>query len=148
MTPPSNHAGLLGKEAGGISPHHSNSGYWVIRLNGKAMKRSHVIFLCATGLRPSMIDHINGDSLDDGISNLREVTVTQNAWNHRSRRKKEKTPMGVRILPSGKFQARIACHRKTLYLGVFDTAESANAAYLAKRVALFGEYSGVERTEA
>lgn len=139
------HANINGNEAG--SPRggsRNGKSYWHIKINGIAIKRSHIVFLFATGSWPKQqIDHINGNSLDDRLCNLREVTVTQNAWNHKTRAKKEKTPMGVRKTASGRFQARIACNKEQIAIGVFDTEKEAHNAYLSKRKELFHEYSGL-----
>lgn len=139
------HENLNGCEAG--SPRggiRNGKSYWHIKINGLAIKRSHIVFLFATGSWPrQQIDHINGNSLDDRLCNLREVTVTQNAWNHKKRAKKENTPMGVRRMASGRFQARIACNKKQIVIGAFDTEKEAHDAYITKRKELYREYSGL-----
>ena len=137
------HANLVGHEAG--TPRHtSKSGkrYWYVKVDSVALKRSHIVFLFATGKWPDLqIDHINGDSLDDRSLNLREVTHTQNAWNHKRRRKQAATPMGVRQTASGRYQARIACNKKQIVIGIFDTPQQASQAYQQKRKELFREYA-------
>lgn len=137
------HAPLVGKEAG--CPRRTQNGklYWHIKIDNTPFKRSHLVYLVANGRWPELqIDHIDGDSLNDKPSNLREVTATQNAWNHKVRSKKAALPMGVRLIASsGKFQARIACNKRVHYLGVFETPDQASAAYQNKRKELFGEYA-------
>jgi len=137
------HAPLNGKEAG--SPRkNSRSGkiYWHVKVDSLPIKRSHLVFLFAHGRWPDLqIDHINGDSLDDRIANLREATITQNAWNHNTRRKSSSTPMGVRVTRSGKYQARIAVNKKQIAIGIFDTPEMASQAYQQKRKEFFNEYA-------
>lgn len=136
------HKALNGKEAG--SPRRNGSGkyYWHVKIDSLAIKRSHIVFLFATGKWPALqIDHRNGNSLDDGFKNLREATQTQNAWNHKGRSKATDLPMGIRKLSSGMFQARIACNKKTQTIGTFSTAESALSAYQEKRNELFGEFA-------
>jgi hypothetical protein len=137
------HAALNGMEAG--SP-RSNSRhdkrYWHVKVDSNPIKRSHIVFLFAHGRWPDLqIDHINGDSLDDRISNLREATATQNAWNHKTRRKRSSTPMGVRLLRNGKYQARIAVNKQQIVIGSFDTPEMASQAYQLKRKEFFNEYA-------
>lgn len=68
---------------------------------------------------PEQIDHINGDTKDNRISNLRLATPKQNAWN------KTKATGVSWHEKSGKWQA--FCHRT--YLGLFDNAEDAVMAY-------------------
>ena len=86
------------------------------------------------------IDHINGNSLDDRAINLREATITQNAWNHKGRSKSSGLPMGIRKLGE-KYQARIAVNKKTIYLGMHATAEAALSVYLQARRTHFGEFA-------
>lgn len=139
--PPKYHPDLKGLEAG-MSRKGGHKAYWVIKINKIARKRGRLVFLVMNGRWPCpCIDHINGDSLDDKPNNLREATVTQNAWNHKTRRKTTNLPMGVRTL-GDRFAARISINKKHLFLGVFDTPELAADVYIAKRKELYGEFSG------
>ncbi len=141
--PPKNHPRLVGSEAG--SPRTAQSGkvYWHIKIGRKAYKRGRLIYLAATGRHDfECIDHINGDSEDDRLVNLREATITQNAWNHKGRARRIDLPMGVRrIARSGRYEARISYHKRQMHLGAFDTPEEAHAVYLAKRKELFREFA-------
>lgn len=131
-----------GKEAGGISGTIASGFYWTIRINGKLYRRSALIFCIVNGRFPKILaDHINGNSLDDKPSNLREATHMQNMWN-RKRRRQQILPMGVRMIPkSGRYQARIVCNKTMHHLGAFDTPEAAQAVYLQKRQEMYGEFA-------
>jgi hypothetical protein len=136
------HARLNGLEAGSPRASHNGKRYWHVKLKGVAVKRAHIILALKTGVWPEQCaDHINGDSLDDRAENLRHATVTQNAWNHKSRTKKSQLPMGVRQTVSGRFQARIAANKKKISVGVFPSIAEASAAYAAARKEYFGDYS-------
>lgn len=137
------HANLVGKEAGSARrSSDSDKSYWYVKVDSVALKRSHIVFLFATGEWPTLqIDHINGNSLDDRIENLRQATVTQNAWNHKRRRKRSTTPMGVRRVASGRFQARIAVEKKQIVIGTFATPDQAAEAYQQKRKEFFNDYA-------
>lgn len=140
--PPCRHPRLVGTEAG--SPHPSNSGkrYQRIKMNGKTLKRGWLIFLWCNGRWPSpLLDHIDGNSENDAVGNLREATQMQNAWNHKKRAKKSPLPMGVRLASSGRFVARISVNKRHETIGVFDTANEASAAYQSKRREYFDEYA-------
>lgn len=135
------HRNLVGEIAG--HPRKGNCGkyYWVIKIDGIPYRRSQIVLFLKTDKWPvELVDHENGDSLDDRPSNLRHATTIQNAWNHKTRRKKSELPMGVRQI-SGRYQARIACNSKTHYIGCFDTPEEASNAYQSKRKELFGEFA-------
>lgn len=136
------HPNLAGEEAGFPRPTASGKHYWWIKVDGVAINRSHIVFLFHTGRWPvDLIDHANGDSLDDRIANLREATVHQNAQNHKRRSKKSRTPMGVRKIPSGRYQARITFFGRLISIGSFDTEEQAQIAYRQKRKELFNEFA-------
>lgn len=137
------HRNLIGKEAGSPRKNsHTEKSYWHVKVDTVALKRSQIVYLFATGKWPVLqIDHINGNSLDDRIENLREVTATQNAWNHKRRAKKSPYPMGVKRLPSGRFIARIGCNKTTHTFGPFSTASEASTTYQQKRKEFFNEYA-------
>lgn len=137
------HRGLTGTPAGSARrSSHTDKRYWYIKVDGVALKRAHVVFLFANGRWPEpQLDHINGESTDDRIANLREVTPTQNAWNHKRRAKTTDLPMGVRMTASGRYEARIAKNKKKMQVGVFDTPEAASDAYQQARKEHFGAYA-------
>lgn len=129
--------GLLGKEAGCIT--NSGKDYWIIRVNKKGYKRSHIIFWKKYGRMPSeVIDHINGNSLDDRIENLREVSCQVNAQNRKVGYKGKKLPIGVRVSYTNKngvsrYSARIRHNGKTYHLGGYDNPQDAYEKYIIKR---------------
>ena len=140
--PPRNHPRLLGREAGCAIPAHQGKSYWTVRIGGKGIKRSRLIWTAGTGLAPAdCIDHVNGNSLDDRLANLREATVLQNAWNHKKRRRRIALPMGVRLANSGRYIARLGFMGEQITIGTFDTIAAAEAAYRAKRKEMFGEFA-------
>lgn len=142
VTPPGNHSRLAGTEAGTFRPTRSGKRYCHIKIEGRALKRGHLIYFMAHGAWPApCLDHIDGNSEDDAIGNIRQATIAENARNHKRRAKREATPMGVRRLLSGRFEARIACDGKKFTIGSFDSSAEAHSAYLAKRKELFREYA-------
>ena len=141
--PPRNHPRMMGQEAGSSRPTHSNKKYVHVKWNRIALKRSWLIFLWVNRRWPDTdcLDHIDGNSANDSIANLREATVTQNAWNHHKRARRIRLPMGVRKIGSGRYQARISVHGRQIHLGAFDTATAAHDAYQAKRREFYGEFA-------
>lgn len=83
-----------------------------------------------------VIDHINGDSLDNRKSNLRICSHSENMKNIRKKRK----VIGVSIKKDGKFISRIMNNYRTLNLGIFETYEEAVLARITKERELCGEY--------
>ena len=89
-----------------------------------------------------VVDHINGNGLDNRRSNLRLVTVVQNNWNaapHQNARSKFK---GVAFHKArGKWYARIACNGRRTLLGYFDREIDAATAYNEAASTLHGEFA-------
>lgn len=140
--PPKNHPRLKGAEAGSPRPNHNGKAYWHVKIGGKAIKRGHIIYFLTFGRWPSpCLDHKDGNSENDAIANLREATVTENAWNHKGRKRTQALPMGVRSMPSGRYEARISHFGRQLHLGSYATPTEAAAAYSAKRKELYSEFA-------
>jgi hypothetical protein len=137
--PPKNHAEKIGREAGAINiGKGKNKSYWQVRAFGRTFKRSRVIFRMAHGRWPDpMVDHINGDSLDDRPVNLRECSPAQNAVNSRDKRRSTGLPRGVYRTAQGRFMARLTGKS----LGTFDTPDAASAVYLRARKEAFRDFA-------
>lgn len=136
VAPPKVHPSLKSHVAGGIS-----NGYVVIKIDGRKYRGHRLAWLYVHGKWPSGdLDHINGCPLDNRIENLRIATNPQNQANRRRDRGKD-TPKGVRRLPSGRFQERISVSKELHHLGTFDTAEEAQAAYIAAARNHYQEYA-------
>lgn len=84
------------------------------------------------------VDHINGNSLDNRLENLRLVTPQQNNFNVKDNTKR-KLPKGV-VLIRGKYRAQIGHNRQSINLGTYLTPEAASQAYKNKAKELHGEY--------
>lgn len=142
-SPPPNRSHLTGTEAGFARLSRNGKFYWIIKINRRPCGRGVLIFFVRRGRMPfPMLDHENGDSLDDRPSNLRDADRFQNAWNIRSRKKASPLPMGVRQARSGRFVSRISHYGKKITIGTFDTSVAAAEAYQQKRKLLFGPFSG------
>ncbi|MBN1362949.1 MAG: HNH endonuclease [Sedimentisphaerales bacterium] len=91
-----------------------------------------------------VVDHIDGNGLNNRRSNLRLCTPQQNQWNRCVSRARLQQGLfkGVHHrTDSGKPCARITYRGKTLHLGVFDTAIEAAKAYDRKAIELHGEFA-------
>ena len=93
-----------------------------------------------------MVDHVNGDRLNNTRSNLRICDGTLNNANRRRRPtrtgRSASQYRGVhKALNSSKWGATITYKRKRFYIGSFPTEEEAAKAYDAKAIELFGEFA-------
>lgn len=108
----------------------------------KPISRQHILLhRFIFGKCRDEIDHINGDSLDNRRSNLREATHRQNGWNTKLCCISTTMAKGVLLRPSGRWRARITYFGKRLNLGHFSTKEEASTAYWNKAQELFGEFA-------
>lgn len=87
------------------------------------------------------LDHKNGNKLDNRIINLRKATDTQNHANSKARRSRSNLKGAHWFKRDGKWQAKMTGrNNKTIYLGTFDTAKAAHAAYCRAARKLYGVF--------
>jgi hypothetical protein len=106
------------------------AGYRKTTIDKEQIKAHRLCWFMVNGVWPSgQIDHIDGNKLNNKISNLRDVSMSVNMQNRYSvKRKNNDLPYGVTISPSGKYIANIR-------VGVFKTKEEASEAFMrAKRL--------------
>ena len=100
-----------------------------ISKNGKVTKaRLHRFIL---GAKPGdVVDHKNGDTLDNRKSNLRYCTLSESAKNRVKNKTSKNKYKGVRKEPHcSRWSAFISIDSKKTYLGIFKTEEDAAKAY-------------------
>lgn len=112
------------------------------RVNGRSI---HSFLLIA--LPGFLIDHINGDPLDNRRSNLRITDHKRNMWNRRVSYNSRSGYKGV-YPNTGKnsgarmpWTARITTNGKRTHIGIFKTAFEAHLAYIAAEEKARGEFS-------
>lgn len=119
------------------------SGYLFTHIDRKAYSLHRLAWFFVHGSLPEMrVDHIDGDTLNNRIANLRLATHAQNLGN--SKRRKDNTSgfKGVSADRSGaRWRAQIKRNGRIAHLGTFDTPEEAHAAYVAAATELFGEFA-------
>ena len=125
-----------GKEAGCIKTRLSGYRHIQVAFNGKRWLAHRVAFAMYYGRDPEQdIDHINRDSLDNRIENLREASRSLNLQNQTEPQKGNES--GYRGVDwhnrTQKWRARITANGKNKHLGLFTTPEDAHAAYLAAK---------------
>lgn len=117
----------------------------IVSIFSKRYQLHRLAFLWMTGKWPSQqVDHINCDRSDNRWNNLRLASPAQNAWNSQNI-KGRKLPKGVGWdKQAHKYRARIRFNYEQKFLGHFNTAKEASAAYATAAKQLFGEYARSE----
>ena len=123
--------GVRGFAAGSIVGSLNSNGYIYAKVDGYRCYVHRLAWCYVYGDWPSSeLDHINNNPTDNRISNLRLSNPSANNLNkHRPRSDNKSGYRGV-VAQNNKWRADIKLHGKHKYLGVFDTAEAAYAAYL------------------
>jgi hypothetical protein len=88
-----------------------------------------------------VIDHINGDGLDNRRANLRLATVAQNAWNSKKRNPRSGYKGIWFAGDKGLWRAAIVCHGRRIHLGYFKDKIAAAKAYDAAARKYYGEFA-------
>lgn len=109
-------------------------GYFRVKILGKKYLLHRLAWFIVYKQWPEhQIDHINGDRADNRISNLRIVDTFGNAQNRHGPQKNNKSGfLGVH-LSGKKWRSQIRANGNLKHLGMFDTPELANQAYIDEK---------------
>ena len=111
--------------------------YYITLKNKKYLAHRIIWFLVYGELPKGVIDHIDGNSLNNRLDNLRVVNQRINLENQRKAKSSNKVGyLGVSLVPNSKtkFYARIKVMGVTHFLGCFNSPEEAHEMYVkAKR---------------
>lgn len=126
-------------QMGAVAGSPNKDGYIRIMVNGMEFAAHRLAWLYVYGVMPQdQIDHLNGDKADNRIANLRDVPHCMNQQNQT--RPPKNSTSGFRGVAWHKrdkrWQARIKVNGREQYIGYFETAEAAHAAYLAAKLQL------------
>ena len=89
----------------------------------------------------AMVDHINGDTLDNRRLNLRICKSGENRMNSIKRKAAGSRFKGVTKHPCGKFQVMICKNNIHIYVGLFTEEREAAHAYNVAAIEHHGEYA-------
>lgn len=116
-------------------------GYLYTNDNGKSISFQRMLFPNA-----QMVDHINGNILDNTRRNLRPCAPHQNSANRNKNAKNTSGRLGVNwSTAAGKWHPQISVKGKRIHLGHFDDLQDAIKAREQAEQKYFGEFAPRER---
>lgn len=122
-----------------VGYYHTDAGYRKVKVGRKNVPEHRIIFLLCYGYLPDIIDHIDGNTINNKIENLREATHTQNMGNR-------KTTEGSSKYKGVTFQKDCGMWRATAggkYLGIFNSEIEAALEYDKAAKEIYGEFAKV-----
>jgi hypothetical protein len=128
----------------GHKPKHitRNCRYASTKINGQHYSVHKLIYMWHTGVWPEQLDHINKDSLDNRIENLRLATTSQNASN---RKLFTSNTSGVKGVSWHKAQKKwfvyVDVNKERKNIGYFDDFELAELVAIEARDKFHGAYA-------
>lgn len=109
---------------------------------GKTLRMHQFIMNPPKGM---VVDHANGNGLDNRRENLRLCTKLENAWNKRRRKEEGAKSQYIGVYPCrrppGKWCIKVMCNGEVTNLSPFDTPEEAARVRDRKALELHGEYA-------
>ena len=114
--------------------------YAYTRVPGKQMLLMHRMFM--QSLPGEMVDHVDGDGLNNRRANLRNCSASQNQANRAADRRSKLGLKGVSKKTNGNgYRAVISPGNKKIHLGYYATPEEAAAAYRGAARLLWGKFA-------
>ncbi len=123
-----------GKEAGCVNRQGAVP-YREIRILGRLYTAHRLAWLMSYGEWPEIVDHDDGDGLNNQLSNLNNGSRSDNAKNMRMSSRNTSGVTGVHWYPAnGKWHAQICSNRERIHLGYFSQLEDAIKARRAAEI--------------
>jgi hypothetical protein len=133
---------LFYKSSGKKAGWEQKNGYAKVEINYQTYCQHRIVFLMHHGFLPKVVDHIDGNKLNNNIENLRASNQSKNAL---YARKKSHNTSGVKGVHfhriSNKWWARISIDGKRKSLGLFDDLELAELVMIEAREKHHGEFA-------
>jgi hypothetical protein len=116
-----------GEIAGCLKRDRSEKVYIIIKIDGKNYRAHRLVWLYSYGKWPKNdIDHIDQDSTNNRLINLRDVSHAENGKNRKMSKRNNSGVTGVCFHNKAqKWMARIKVNGKGIYLGYFELKDDA-----------------------
>jgi len=129
---------VVGKKAGCITNH----GYLTIKINKKPYLAHKIVYAIHYGYIPKLIDHIDGNKLNNKIENLREATIFEN---QRNRKIQLNNSSGVKNVywhnKEKSWRVQLRFNNKLNYIGSFKDIELAELVAQEARSKYHGNFA-------
>ena len=127
---------VVGSVAGSLN----GGGYRHICVRGRTYGAHRLVWLYVHGVWPcGDIDHINRDTADNRLTNLRAASRAENLMNAKKREGARCSLKGVTRVRD-RYKARVFLGGKETHLGYFATEQEAHDAYCAAAAKEFGAF--------
>lgn len=137
-----NRGGLKAGDEAGVVSEHTGYAYLRLTLDGVKYFAHKIAWIYVHGTSVPYIDHRDGDSLNNALTNLRPCDRSSNGANSKRRRDNKSGYKGVYWDTNRNgWCAVITCRGKQHRLGKHPTPEDAHAAYVRAAQKLFGAYA-------
>jgi hypothetical protein len=128
----------IGKLAGALD----SKGYKQIRFDGKLTHEHRLIFFMFHGYCPECVDHIDGNKLNNRITNLREASSAENQYNTKIRTDNTSGVKGLNFhKDSNMWYVRVQKDGVRYDGGLFKNKDEAMAKAESLREKLHGEFA-------
>ena len=123
-------------------------GYYVMRINVKTIKVHRMIFLYHKGYIPYIVDHVDTNTRNCFIDNLREAETKGNSYNQSKPNHNTSGYKGVAKSNSKNYdyKANIMKGGKTYNIGYYNDLQEAACAYNIVAKLLFGDFCKLNDT--
>jgi hypothetical protein len=122
--------------------HLEKTGYYRTCFKNKRILNHRIIFLMFYGYMPPLIDHIDGNKLNNKIENLREATKSQNSINKKTRCDSLTGIKGVILYKrNNKYAVKVSVNKKPKHFGYFDDIEMAELVAIEVRDKYHGKFA-------
>jgi len=130
-------------KVGSIVNNITSTGYNKICVNGRQYQAHRIAYKMVHKCDPDgILDHIDGDTTNNRIANLRVASSKQNQGNSKIPRHNTSGLKGVSwSKKSGKWAAQIHRGDKKIWLGAYDDKNDAHQAYMKAAIEHFGEFA-------
>lgn len=126
--------------AGAVAGAENGRGYIQVQWRGRLFVLHKLIYAYHHGWVPEVVDHVDGDTQNNRIENLRAATKAENQYNAKRRTDNSSGHKNVRK-HGDKWQVVVRQNGRRHHVGTFDDLGAAAAAAEQARKNLHGEFA-------